>query len=117
MQTHRIHVSGARKQVHQIRTELFTFPEVLEVFACGQPDVLVVVYAGRPRPAVWLHALRAVGYRTQARTGARWIEDKGSPDSLLRNVVQWPDLGDDDGNRTTSSIRNEEASGPRRNAA
>lgn len=29
MQTHRIQVSGSREHVHQIRGELFAFPEVL----------------------------------------------------------------------------------------
>jgi hypothetical protein len=50
VQTHEIHVSGAREQVHEIRGELFAFPQVLEVFVTGLPDALVVVYAGRPRP-------------------------------------------------------------------
>jgi hypothetical protein len=38
MQTHEIHVSGAREQVHEIRAELFAFPEVIEVFVTGRPD-------------------------------------------------------------------------------
>lgn len=59
MQTHKLHVSGARKYVDDIRSELFAFPEVLEVFVTGRPDVLLVVYAGRPRPGEWLRALRA----------------------------------------------------------
>jgi hypothetical protein len=68
MQTHQIYVSDARKRVHDIRNVLFTFPEVLDVFASGRPDGLVVVYAGRPRPGEWLRALRGLGYHT-AGTG------------------------------------------------
>ena len=67
MQTHRIHVSGGRERVHEIRNELFDFPEVLEVLVTGRPDVLVVVHAGRPRPGEWLRALRRRGYRTSRR--------------------------------------------------
>ena len=61
MQTHQISVSGARQRVDVIRKELFAFPEVLEVFVTGRPDVLVVVYAGRPRPGEWLRGLRRLG--------------------------------------------------------
>lgn len=67
MQTHQIHVANGREAVNEIRRELFVFPEVLEVFEAGGPDVLVVVYAGRPRPGEWLSALRTVGYRTPGR--------------------------------------------------
>ena len=67
MQTHQISVSGARQRVDVIRKELFAFPEVLEVFVTGRPDVLVVVYAGRPRPGEWLRGLRRLGFRTPAR--------------------------------------------------
>lgn len=117
MQTHQIHVSGAREQVHQIRSELFTFPEVLDVFVTGRSDVLVVVYAGRPRPGEWLRALRAVGYRTPARSHPSWLGSKARPTQLLRNVVQWPDVGANDGNRTTTSIRNKQAPRRRQDAA
>jgi hypothetical protein len=48
MQTHEIQVSGASEQVHEIRGELFAFPEVLEVFVTGRPDALL-----RPAFAVW----------------------------------------------------------------
>ena len=58
MKTHQIHVSGARERVHEIRRELFAFSEVLDVFVTGRADVLVVVYAGRPRPGEWLRVLR-----------------------------------------------------------
>jgi hypothetical protein len=64
MRTHQIRVSDARESVQDIRHRLFTFPEVLEVFATGRSDVLVVVHTGRPRLGTWLAALRAVGYRT-----------------------------------------------------
>jgi hypothetical protein len=67
MQTHQIRVSGARQSVHVIRNELFAFPEILEVFATGRPDALVVVYVGRPRPGEWLRGLRRLGFRTPAR--------------------------------------------------
>lgn len=117
MQTQQIHVSGAREQAHEIRSELFAFPEVLDVFVTGRPDVLVVVYAGRPRPGEWLSALRAVGYRSPARNHARWPRYKPRPPSLLRNVVPWPDAGAADGNRTTSSIRNKQTPRRRQDAA
>ena len=67
MQTHQIHVSDGRHRVHEIRTELFAFPEVLDVFVTGRPDALVVVNWGRPRPGEWQRALRAVGYHVPAR--------------------------------------------------
>jgi hypothetical protein len=77
----------------------------------------VVVYAGRPRPGEWLSALRAVGYRSPARSHARWPGSKAGPIGLLRTVVQWSDVGADDDRRTTNSIRNEQAPGRRRDAA
>jgi hypothetical protein len=70
VQTHRLHVSNARDSVLEIRSELFVFPEVLEVFVTGRPDVLVVVCSGRPRPTQWLRTLRAAGYETLARRHA-----------------------------------------------
>lgn len=70
MQSHQIHVLDGRERVHEIRTELFAFPEVLDVFVTGRPDALVVVYLGRPRPGDWLRTLRAVGYRIPARQRA-----------------------------------------------
>ena len=111
MQTHQIQVLGAREQVYEIRSELFAFPEVLDVFVTGRPDALVVVYAGRARPGEWLRALGAVGYRTPARSHARWPRSKNRG-LLLRDVVRGPDVGVDDGTRTTSSIQSEHA--PRR---
>jgi hypothetical protein len=62
VQTYLIHVSNGRDRVHEIRSHLFVFPEVLDVFVTGRPDSLVVVCRGRPRPGEWLQALRAVGY-------------------------------------------------------
>jgi hypothetical protein len=70
MQTHQVHVSDGRNRVHEIRTELFAFPEVLDVFVTGRPDALVVVHLGRPRPGEWLRALRAAGYRVPPRQRA-----------------------------------------------
>ncbi len=70
MQTHQIDVSKGRERVHDIRSELFAFPEVLEVLATSGPDALVVVCCGRPRPAAWLGTLRAVGYQVSPRRHA-----------------------------------------------
>jgi hypothetical protein len=67
VQTHQINVSNGRGQAHEIRRELFRFPEVLEVFVTGRPDSLVVVYRGRPRPGEWLRVLYAMGYEPAAR--------------------------------------------------
>jgi hypothetical protein len=67
MQTHQVYVAKGRDWVDEIRTELFVFPEVLDVFVTGRPDSLVVVCQGRPRPAEWLRALRAVGYELPHR--------------------------------------------------
>ena len=87
MQTHQIQVSGAGERVHEIRSELFAFPEVLDVFVAGRQDVLVVVCDGRPRPGEWLHALRAGGYRTLDRSHARWSGSERRSDRLVRDVV------------------------------
>jgi hypothetical protein len=67
VQTHQINVSDGRDRVHEIRSELFGFPEVLDVFVTSRPDSLVVLCSGRPRPSAWLRALRAVGYEVPAR--------------------------------------------------
>jgi hypothetical protein len=79
VQTHPIHVSDGRHRAHEIRTELFAFPEVLEVFVTGRPDQLVVVYWGRPRPGEWLRALRAVGFHVPARQRAAAVAPKFDP--------------------------------------
>jgi hypothetical protein len=68
VQTYRIDVSEGRDSVNEIRSELFVFPEILEVFITGRPDSLVVICQGRPRPAEWLRALRAVGYELASRS-------------------------------------------------
>ena len=59
------------KLVLEVRSELFAFSEVLDVFVTGRDDVLVVVCEGRPRPAEWLRALRAAGYEISGRRHAR----------------------------------------------
>jgi hypothetical protein len=56
--------------VNEVRSELFNFPEVLDVFITGRPDALVVVCSGRPRPGEWLGALRRVGYHVPAKRHA-----------------------------------------------
>lgn len=67
MGTHPIHVIDGREQVLEVRGALFAFPDVLDVFVTGRPDVLVVVCSGRPCPARWLAALRAAGYQIPPR--------------------------------------------------
>ena len=67
MQTHPIHVTDGHELVLDVRGALFVFPEILDVFVTGRPDVLVVVCAGHPRPARWLAALRATGYEIPVR--------------------------------------------------
>ena len=68
VQTCQIGVAEGRDRVNEIRSELFGFPEILEVFITGRPDSLVVVCQGRPRPAEWQRALRAVGYELAPRS-------------------------------------------------
>jgi hypothetical protein len=82
VRTHQIHVSNGREAVHEIRRQLFLFPEVIEVFDTGRPDVLVVVYIGRPRPGEWLKAVRALGYRTPPRGHATSASRPISSDRL-----------------------------------
>jgi hypothetical protein len=67
VQTHQIHVSNGRDMVNEVRSELFSFPEVLDVFITGRLDALVVVCSGRPRPGEWLGALRRAGYDVPAK--------------------------------------------------
>jgi len=67
VQTHQIQISGGRDCVEQIRSELFVFTEVLEVFVTCRPHDLVVVCSGHPHPAEWLRALRAAGFGPPAR--------------------------------------------------
>jgi hypothetical protein len=68
VQTYRIYVSKSRERVDEIRSQLFVFPEVLDVFVTGRPDSLVGVCWGRPRPEEWLRALRAVGHDLPRRS-------------------------------------------------
>jgi hypothetical protein len=65
--TYQMNISQGRERVHEIRRELFAFPEILDVFVASRPDALVIVYAGRPRLGEWRRALRAVGYEVPAR--------------------------------------------------
>ena len=85
MQTHQIHVSNGRDRVDAVRSELFTFPDVLDVFVTSRPDALVVVCSGRPRPGDWLGALRRVGYDVPARRRATAFE------AARTRVVEPPD--------------------------
>jgi hypothetical protein len=62
VQTYQIHIPQARESLDEVRGSLFAFPEILDVVALGRRDTLVVVCAGRPRPAEWLRCLRAAGY-------------------------------------------------------
>jgi hypothetical protein len=71
VQTHQIYVSKGRDRVQNVRSTLFAFSEILDVFVTGRPDALVVVLRGRPRPGEWLRALRAAGYDVSARRPAR----------------------------------------------
>jgi hypothetical protein len=72
VQTYQIHVSDGRARVDDVRSALFAFPEILDVFITGRPDTLVVVCAGRPHPALWLRRLRHVGYEV-------WIRRRPDP--------------------------------------
>ena len=64
MQTYQISISQGRDNVHEIRSELFAFSEILDVSVTGRSDSLVVICAGRPRLGEWLRALRAAGSAT-----------------------------------------------------
>ena len=77
MQTHPLDVTHGRERALDIRSELFAFGDVLDVFVTGDPDVLVVACVGRPRPAEWLRVLRTAGYEIPVRRHAR------SPQLLL----------------------------------
>lgn len=67
MQTHQLHVTNGGDRVDDVRSTLFAFPEILEVFTSGRPDMLVVVCDGRPRLGEWLARLRATGFDVSAR--------------------------------------------------
>ena len=85
MQTHPIHVTDGRERVLEVRGELFVFSDVLDVFATGRPDVLVVICSGRPRPDEWLGVLRAAGYEIPARPHARAASPNGV--TTLRSIL------------------------------
>jgi hypothetical protein len=62
------------------------------VFVTSQPDALVVVCSGRPRPGDWLGALRGVGYDLPARrrataAAADRTHVVESPDSPARSAA------------------------------
>jgi hypothetical protein len=63
MHTHEIHIAGAQETAGKARDCLFAFPEVLDVLITSRRDSLIVVFAGRPRPAEWSDRLRAAGLR------------------------------------------------------
>ena len=46
MQTHPIHVAHSCELVVEVRSELFAFSDVLDVFATGRPDVFGVACSG-----------------------------------------------------------------------
>jgi hypothetical protein len=50
VQTYKIYVSKGRDRMNEIRSELFVFPEILDVFITGRPDWLVVVCRGPAAP-------------------------------------------------------------------
>jgi hypothetical protein len=67
MHTQEIHVTGGRAAASDIRSQLFAFPEVLDVLPTSRLDSLVVVIAGRGRPAEWSRHLQAAGYEVLRR--------------------------------------------------
>jgi hypothetical protein len=71
MHTQEIRVSEGRPAIDDIRLRLFAFPEVLDVLATSSLDSLVVVVAGRARPAEWGSMLRAAGYAVQRTRPSR----------------------------------------------
>jgi hypothetical protein len=84
MHTHEIHLADAQDAVGEARECLFAFPEVLDVLATSRPDSLVVVFAGRPRPAEWSARLRAPGLRVVRATARR------NPESLPQKRAAGP---------------------------
>jgi hypothetical protein len=74
--------------VNEVRSELFNFPEVLDVFITGRPDALVVVCSGRPRPGEWLGALRRVGYDLPAKRHATAVAFDADRTSVRRTILQ-----------------------------
>ena len=88
MQTYRISISQGRGNVHGIRSELFAFSEILDVFVTGRSDSLVVICAGRPRLGEWLRALRAAGYEPPARRRAAGSTTLRSISSIHARATQ-----------------------------
>jgi hypothetical protein len=89
--THEIHLIAGREDVSEIRSRLFVFPEVLDVLAGSRPDSLIVVVAGRARPAEWSAHLRAAGYellRVPSRPPAGASPDR--PMTALRGDAVTP---------------------------
>ena|ERR1700761_4241552 len=67
MQTHLLRVANARDQLEDLRAELLTFRDVLDVFSTTRADTLVVLCSGRPHPGQWARALRTAGYTIPPR--------------------------------------------------
>lgn len=93
VQTYQIHVSRGRDRVNEIRSELFGFSAVLDVFVTGRPDSLVVVCWGRPRPAEWLRVLRAVGYDVPARRRSATLAGRIDRTGMVAPVSPKPRSG------------------------
>jgi hypothetical protein len=70
MQTHSLRVKDARDQLEDLRAELMTFNDVLDVFFTGHADTVVVFCSGRPHPAEWARALQSAGYTIPPRRHA-----------------------------------------------
>lgn len=66
MQTHKLQISDPSPDIRAIRWELFVFDEILDVRSSQEPDEIVVVFEGRPRPGEWIGWLRHAGYDTVA---------------------------------------------------
>jgi hypothetical protein len=97
VQTYQINISKGRDRVHEIRNELFDFPEILDVFVTSRPDSLVVVFWGRPRPGEWLRALRALGYAVPARRHASAAApevDRADVAALCGDLPVWPPIAE-----------------------
>lgn len=93
MQTYQINVALGRDRVQEIREELFSFPEVVDVFVTGGSDALVVVCCGRPRPAEWQRTLRAVGYEILPRRHAKTeMPAPGAAPCGRPSLTSWPPL-------------------------
>jgi hypothetical protein len=81
MQTHSLRVADARDQLEDLRAELLTFRDVLDVFSTGHADTLVVLCSGRPHPAEWAHALQTAGYTIPPRRHAGPSSGRLRPES------------------------------------